>query len=112
MATKAEKSAALLERVQAIAPGFYTECDGGDWYVCPPMKSDIWGRIAEGFDSRDDAHKCLAWLAGDPMPKGWKIVKCNDLACDLECGQGYEATIWTREACKAFPARADELVQP
>lgn len=89
----------LLARVKEIAPGFYTERDGGDWYVLTPNHA----RVAEGFARRDDARRCLAWLAGDAMPAKWKILKYDDLSADLDCGQGYAATIWTREIDRTWP---------
>ena len=90
----------LLERVKEIAPGFYTERDGGDWYVVTPDHCD---RVAEGFGQRDDARRCLAWLAGDAMPNGWKVERVTELFADLDCGQGYLATIWTRTVRREWP---------
>lgn len=89
----------LLARVQEIAPGFYTERDGGDWYVLTPGHD----RVAEGFAKRDDARRCLAWLAGDEKPKGWKLVRVNALSADLDCKQGYAATLWVRSIRRAWP---------
>lgn len=96
----------LVAEIKAKAPGFYTERDGGDWYCVTPDHSD---RVGEDFANRDDARRLILWLAGDDMPKGWTITGRNDLFCSLDCGQGYDATIWTREACRLFPAREGEL---
>jgi hypothetical protein len=52
--TKAQTE--LLERVQTLAPGFYTERDGGDWYIVTP---DHCERIGEDFVSRDEARQAL-----------------------------------------------------
>lgn len=90
----------LLARIRETAPGFYTERDGGDWYIVTPEHDD---RIGEDFAKRDDARKCLAWLAGDPMPRGWKLSGHTELSAFLDCGQGYAATIWTRAIARAWP---------
>ncbi|AKR54342.1 hypothetical protein XM25_00685 [Devosia sp. H5989] len=104
MTTPAED---LIARIKEIAPGYYTENDGGDWYALTPNHD----RLAEDFHNREDARRCILWMAGDPMPEGWSILSANDLAADLDCGQGYRATIWVRSAKRAFPARAADLVQ-
>jgi hypothetical protein len=95
----------LRERVKHIAPGCITERDGGDWYAVAPDGS----RLAEGFRDRDDARRVILWLAGDPMPDEWSILKADDLSCEVDCSQGHPATIWTREAIKCFPRRANAL---
>lgn len=107
MSRATELSAELKSRVETIAPGFYTERDGGDWYCVTPTHDE---RVGEDFNSRDDARRLILWLAGDSLPEGWKIIKRPGIACDLDCGQGYAATIWTRPACRLFPGRAADLL--
>lgn len=70
-------------------------------------------RLGEGFARRSDAHRFLLWLAGDPLPEHWKIHVHGDgrLAYDVDCGQGYAATLWIRAVRKFFPARADQIVE-
>ena len=93
----------LQERVKHVAPGYYTERDGGDWYCVTP---DHCSSVAEGFARRDDAPRCLCWLAGDPQPQGWRIVAANGLSADLDCGQGsMPATVWLKPARDVFPRR-------
>lgn len=56
----------LAARVKQAAPGFYTERDGGDWYIVTPGHGD---RIGEDFRNRDDArrfHRGL-WLADEQI---------------------------------------------
>ncbi|RUW81539.1 MAG: hypothetical protein E5V52_02060 [Mesorhizobium sp.] len=96
----------LIQAIKSLAPGYYTERDGGDWYSVTAYHD----RVAEDFARRDDARRCILWLAGEPMPDGWRITRGGDLSCDLDCGQGYRATIWTRSVAKAFPDRAADLV--
>lgn len=95
----------LMPRVVMIAPGFYPEQDGGDWYLVAPNHS----RIAEGFPNKKRALQGLLWLAGDPKPKGWEIIKTNSLYTAFEFGDGYEGTIWNREAEAALPGALDRL---
>lgn len=91
----------LLERVKAIAPGFYTEMDDGDWYIVTP---DHGNRIGEDFRHRDDARRLLAHIAGDLLPKGWTMyVSPSGQHADLDCGQGYAATVWVAVARAYFP---------
>lgn len=96
----------LVAAIRWLAPNFYTERDGGDWYSVTSYHD----RLAEGFAKRDDARRLILWLAGEAMPDGWRIISVNHLACDLDCGQGYRATIWRRSAVKAFPNCATKLV--
>jgi len=98
----------ILARVKEIAPGCYTERDGGDWYALAPTTSDI-GRLAEGFGDRDNARLLLCFLAGDPLPKGWRLTPNGKggLSYDIEIPGDYTATLWARDARKLFPARAE-----
>lgn len=97
----------LIAAIKEKAPGFYTERDGGDWYCVTPDHSD---RVGEDFASRDDARRFILWLAGEDMPEDWTITERRELACDLDCGQGYPATIWARSARRWFPARVKDLL--
>lgn len=91
----------LVAQIKERAPGFYTENDGGDWYVVTPDHSD---RIAEGFARRNDARRCLLWLAGGDKPSDMRPGDGNDLAVDLHItGQG-RATIWRRALRQHFPS--------
>lgn len=101
-----EESAALTSRIKELAPGFYTERDGGNWYIVTPDHSE---RIGEDFHNRDDARRFLLWCAGEPMPVGWSISGAKRIAADIECDQGFPATAWLRPISRHFPARADEL---
>lgn len=95
----------ILDDLRNVAPGFYTERDGGDWYCLTPDHE----RIAEGFAKRDDARRAILYLAGADMPAGWKITEKTRLSCGLNCGQGCDATIWTRNVLSVFPKRATDL---
>lgn len=103
---RAFRAASLVERVKQIAPGFYTERDGGYWYIVTPDHGD---RIGEDFRNRDDARRFLLWCAGESLPEGWSIGEVKRIAADVECGQGFPATAWVRAIAKHFPARAAEL---
>lgn len=96
----------LKARMQHLAPGFYTESDDSPWYIVTPSHCD---RIGEDFQSRDDARRLVCWLAGDPLPAGWKIEKHGDgrLSYDVEIPDRPRATIWVRPTRKLFPKRAD-----
>ena len=98
----------LIKRVKEIAPGYVMERDGGDWYLCSPSPDQQ--RLAEGFSHRATALKCLLWLAGDPLPEGWSITDHSRLALDIDCEQGYPATIWVREAALEFPNRIVDVL--
>lgn len=97
----------LLARVQQLAPGFYTERDSGDWYCVTPHG----GRVGEDFENRDDARRFLCWLAGDPLPKGWTIIRANDLFAELDCRREQLATVWVRPAEQLFPGRLSAIVE-
>jgi hypothetical protein len=96
----------LVRRVEQAAPGFYTERDGGYWYIVTPDHGD---RIGEDFRDRDDARRFLLWCAGAALPDGWSIGAVSRIAADVECGQGFPATAWARTIAKHFPARVAEL---
>lgn len=100
-----EAEAKLIETMKRIAPGFYTERDGGAWYVVTPD----YGRLAEDFERQNDARKLICWLAGEAMPKGWRVEPHGDQSFDIEIPGCAPATIWTREAAKHFPARWAEI---
>lgn len=100
--------ATAFKPVDGAAPRHYIERDGGDWYVVTPTHDS---RLAEGFHKRDDALHFLAWIVGVPFPDGWAISERKDRHCDLDCGQGYPATIWTGVVSAWCPSRAAE-VQP
>lgn len=97
----------LLGIMKRIAPGFYTERDGGPWYVVTPDHS----RLAEDFESRNDARRLVCWLGGEDMPKGWRVEPhgTGDLSFDVEIPGRSRATIWAREARKLFPVRWAEI---
>ena len=97
----------LVARIKEIAPGCYTERDGGNWYALTPDHD----RLGEDFERRDDGRRLILWLAGDDLPKGWAFKPCGDgrLSYDVDCGQGFRATLWIRAARRAFPARAAEI---
>lgn len=98
----------LSERVKLIAPGFYIENDGGPWYCIAP--GDV-GRIADSFIRPTDALRMILCLAGDPLPNGWQVKpRTSKLSADIECGQGFDACLWRRDAAKLFPARMAELL--
>lgn len=98
----------LSERVKLIAPGFYIENDDGPWYCIAP--GDL-GRIADSFTRPTDALRLILCLAGDPLPEGWKIkARTSKLSADIDCGQGFDACLWRRDASKLFPARIAELL--
>ena len=94
-----------VERMKQLAPGYYTERDGGLWYVLTPDHD----RIAEDFRDRDHARQFVCWLACDPLPEGW-IVEPHAggrISYDLTLPNQYSpATIWTRPVCERFPAMA------
>jgi hypothetical protein len=91
----------LLARTLQLARGFYTERDGGPWYIVTPNHGD---RIGEGFANRDDARRLLCWLAGDPMPEGWSIdIRPNSNGHDVHIPGRDRATIWKRSVAKYFP---------
>ena len=94
--------------VVATKPAHYIERDGGDWYIVTETHDS---RLGEGFRRRDAAVACLAWLNGAPLSDGWSISERKDRHCDLDCAQGYPATLWTRVVCAWFPVLAD-AVQP
>lgn len=97
----------LSDRVKLIAPGFYIERDGGDWYCVAPGEH---GRVGADFSRPTNALRLILWLAGDPLPAGWEIKsRRGSISADIECGQGYHACLWRREAAKLFPARIAEL---
>lgn len=97
----------LSSRVNEMAPGYYTERDGGDWYCVAPNGG---GRFAEDFSRRTDALRMILWLAGDPLPEGWVIgYRSRGLSLDVECRQGYTACIWKPNALVHFPARKATL---
>lgn len=97
----------LSDRVKLIAPGFYIESDGGDWYCIAPGD---FGRVGADFSKPTDALRLILCLAGDPLPDGWSIqARSSNLSADVECGQGYSACLWRREAAKLFPGRIAEL---
>ena len=96
----------LQARMQHVAPGFYTERDGGRWYIVTPDHDD---RVGEEFVDRDNARRFVCWLAGDPLPKGWTLQRCGDgrIAYDMTIpGQYSPATVWARSCRKLFPLRA------
>ena len=97
----------LLARVKEIAPGCYTERDGGLWYA---LGSDH-DRVGEDFERRDDARRLILWLAGDDLPEGWRVTPRGNggLSYDVDCGQGFRAVLWIRSARRAFPARGAEI---
>lgn len=98
----------LSERVKLIAPGFYIERDGGDWYCIAPGD---FGRVGADFSRPTDALRLILCLAGDPIPDGWAFkARSGGLSADIECGQGYDACLWRREAAKIFPARIAEIL--
>lgn len=96
----------MLLELKRLAPGFYTERDGGDWYIVVPTHDD---RIAEDFADRDDARRFLLWVAGGPRPEGWTITNVRPRAADLDCLQGYRATVWMRALREFFPEFVKEL---
>lgn len=97
----------LIGRVRQSAPGSYTERDGGDWYVIGPGET----RLAEGFSNRRSAHECLLWLAGDPVGAGFVVERQNDLFCEVRSRRdSLHATVWTKEALRAFPSARELLV--
>ncbi|WBU32344.1 DUF3560 domain-containing protein [Rhodopseudomonas palustris] len=101
VATADLAGAELLDRTKLRAPGFYTERDGGDWYIVTPDHGD---RIGEGFVSRDAASRMICWLAGDLPPSGWRIEAAGDrdlFARVLMPGQP-PATLWLRAARQHF----------
>ncbi|MER9375972.1 hypothetical protein [Mesorhizobium sp. M0491] len=100
--------ATAFKPVDAPKARHYIERDGGDWYIVTETHDS---RLAEGFRRRPDAVACLAWLNGARLPENWSISDRKDRHCDIDCAQGYPATLWTRDVCAWFPARADE-VQP
>lgn len=94
---------ALKLRMQQIAKGFYTERDGGPWYIVTPDHGD---RIGEDFNKRDDARRLMCWVAGDPAPEGWSIEPSGDgrIAFHITVpGQYSTATLWARTVRKHFP---------
>lgn len=100
--------ATSFKPLDAARPRHYVERDGGDWYIVDETHGS---RLGEGFRRREDAVACLAWLGGAPMPDRWSISERRDRHCDLDCSQGYPATLWTRVVSAWFPGRAGE-VQP
>lgn len=97
----------LLERVKTLAPGFYTERDGGDWYCVTPTHDE---RVGEDFVSRDEARQLLCSLAGDPFPSHWYVTPGGSrIALDLYGPKGTRATLWLRPIAKLFPGALDRL---
>lgn len=102
-----EAESMLIETMKRVSPGFYTERDGGAWYVVTPDGS----RLAEDFENRNDARKLICWLGGEDMPKRWRIEPHGDgdLSFDIEIPGRSRATIWVRETRKLFPIRWAEV---
>lgn len=97
----------LLARVKTLAPGYYTERDGGDWYIVTPTHNE---RIGEDFVSRDEARQLLCGLAGDPFPPHWYVVAGGSShAVDLYGPKGTRATIWLRATARFFPGALERL---
>lgn len=98
----------LVETMKRVAPGYYTERDGADWYIVVPEHDD---RIAEDFVKRESAQRFMIWLAGnDPLPKDWTITGIGGIAADLNIPDQYgRATIWTRTIKRRFPGRLEAL---
>lgn len=90
----------LKTKMETCAPGFYTERDGGDWYIVVPTHD---GRIGEGFRNRDDARRLVVWFAGGEQPPGWTLSPGSRLACDLLVNGQAMALVWKRETRKYFP---------
>ena len=84
-----------LDLMKQLAPGYYTERDGGLWYIVTP---DHGHRIGEDFVSRDDARRLMIWVAGGPKPEGWTVSGDLDgTSCTLKMPDQYsEATLWLR----------------
>jgi hypothetical protein len=103
-----KEQTALLERVQTLAPGFYTERDGGDWYIVTP---DHCERIGEDFVSRDEARQALLSLAGEAFPAHWYTTPggTGRIAADLYGPKGTRATLWRRPIAKHFPNALERL---
>ncbi len=102
VATERGEPSPLLDLMKQLAPGFYTERDGGRWYIVTPDHDD---RIGEEFRDRDDARRLMVWVAGGPMPEGWTITgTAGRNHCDLNMpGQYSPATLWTRAIREHFP---------
>lgn len=98
----------LLERFKAVAPNFYTESDDSDWYIVA-NSSVGGGRIGEDFSNRNDARLAVIWLATGERPKGWKVTERNRLSIHIDCGQGYDATLWIEDLQKHSPAMVESL---
>lgn len=88
----------LIAQMEKLAPGCYSEQDGGDWYLLAPSHQ----RLAEDFGKRDDARKMAIALATDQLPEGWSIVRNNSMFMTIDVGQGFEATVWVSECKKHF----------
>ena len=93
---------ALLLRMTTAAPGYYTEADGGDWYIVTPDHTD---RIGEDFPIRSDARRFMIWLAvpNEDMPNGWRVTSQTHLAFSLTHTTGTRATLWSRPIERLFP---------
>ncbi|RNJ49383.1 hypothetical protein [Methylocystis hirsuta] len=94
----------LLDRVKNAAPGFYTERDGGFWYIVTPDHAD---RIGEYFVSRDTARLFLLVAAGaEPMPDHWRVIDASRLSAMVEVGNSVIPTLWRRPLEQHFPTFA------
>lgn len=102
-----DSSKFLSARMQHLAPGFYTERDGGRWYIVTPSHED---RIGEGFDDRDDARRLVCALAGDPFPEGWYLLNPGSgIGAYIYGPAMFTADIWLRPIEKYFPGALARL---
>jgi hypothetical protein len=92
----------LLEHMRERIPAFYTTHDAGEWFAVSQLHE---GRMGENFARRDDAHRFLLWLAGDPFPKNWSIMRITNMTAEIDCRQGYSAILRIQAAKAAFPKR-------
>lgn len=92
-------------RMIRLAPGFYTERDGGLWYVLTPSHD----RLGEDFHEREDARRFVCFLAGEPAPEGWALARRTKSYCELTGVTRGPAILWLAEIEKSFPGSLSRL---
>ncbi len=104
-----DRSKFLATRMAHLAPGFYTERDGGNWYVLTPDGEPHHERLAEDFADRDDARRLVCFLAGDPAPEGWAMKRRTKSYAELTRAGETVALVWLDGIERRFPEMLSRL---